>query len=363
MMKNNKTKINLAVIFGGRSDEHEVSLASAQSVLRALDTKKYNIVPISITKKGNWLVGSKGAAYLDLHASEISKEAAISLEASQSLVAIEDKKNLSDFAEGDLKGKIDLVLPILHGSYGEDGRIQGMLDMLGIPYVFSGVLAHALAMDKPRAKIVVKNAGVPVVAEYLLAERNNHDLDEVIKKLSLPLVVKPADLGSSVGITIAKDKKSLEKGIERARKYGRAVMLERYIAGREFTVTIMGDDAPETLPIIEIIPKISEFYDYEAKYEEGGSEHICPALIPDSVGHKMQDYAIKAFKAIGCKDLARVDLIWSRDDNEVYFIELNTIPGMTATSLAPEAARATGLEFSDFLDKLISGAIQRINPN
>src|SRR3989339_758783 len=363
MANNDKSKINLAVIFGGRSSEHEVSLASAKSVLKALSGDKYNTIPVAITKKGNWLIGAKGGEYLRLHAKSAGKENAISLESSQSLVTSKnnDEKNLSGFMEGEISGGIDLVLPILHGAYGEDGRIQGMLDMLGIPYVFSGVLAHALAMDKPRAKIVVKNAGVPVVAEYLLAERNNHDLDEVIKKLSLPLVVKPADLGSSVGITIAKDKKSLEKGIERARKYGRAVMLERYIAGREFTVTIMGDDAPETLPIIEIIPKISEFYDYEAKYEEGGSEHICPALIPDSVGHKMQDYAIKAFKAIGCKDLARVDLIWSRDDNEVYFIELNTIPGMTATSLAPEAARATGLEFSDFLDKLISGAIQRIN--
>lgn len=361
-MKKNRPKINLAVIFGGQSGEHEVSLASVKSVLRVLDTEKYNIIPIAITKKGNWLVGVKGAAYLDLHMAAAGKEDAISLESSQSLVAAESReKNLSNFVEGDAKGRIDLVLPILHGSYGEDGRIQGMLDMLGIPYVFSGVLAHALAMNKPRAKIVVKNAGVPVAADYLI--ENTYDPDDIVKKIPWPIVIKPVELGSSVGISVARDKQTLEKGIEAAFKYSQTVMLERYIPGREFTVTLMEEGAPKPLPVIEIIPKISDFYDYKAKYEEGGSEHICPAAIPEDIKLKMQDYAVRAFKAIGCRDLARVDFIWSQEDSEIYFIELNTIPGMTAFSLAPEAARANGLKFSDFLDKLISGAAERIGLN
>src|SRR3989339_1540039 len=359
MANNDKSKINLAVIFGGRSSEHEVSLASAKSVLKALSGDKYNTIPVAITKKGNWLIGAKGGEYLRLHAKSAGKENAISLESSQSLVTSKnnDEKNLSGFMEGEISGGIDLVLPILHGAYGEDGRIQGMLDMLGIPYVFSGVLAHALAMNKPKAKINVKNAGVTVAAERLLYDGENYDAEKIISELSLPLVIKPAELGSSVGIAIAKDKKSLEKGIADAFRYGRTVMLEKYIAGREFTVAVMGTDTPEALPVIEIIPKISDFYDYKAKYEEGGSEHVCPADITDNNRAKMQAYAVASFKAIGCRDLARADFIWSGEDDVIYFIELNTIPGMTATSLAPEAARAAGLDFTAFLDKLIAGAI------
>ncbi|MFH0892286.1 MAG: D-alanine--D-alanine ligase family protein [Candidatus Falkowbacteria bacterium] len=360
MIKNSQSKINLAVIFGGRSSEHEVSLASVKSVLKALDPEKYNIIPIAITKKGNWLVGTKGAAYLDLHASAAGKENAVSLESSQSLVTLKNEEtNLNNFAESDISRKIDLVLPILHGSYGEDGRVQGMLDMLGIPYVFSGVLAHALAMNKPKAKIIVKNAGVPVAAELLLLAGEDYDAEKIIAEFSLPLVIKPAELGSSVGITIAKDKKSLEKGIADAFRYGRTVMLEKYIVGREFTVAVMGADTPEALPVIEIIPKISDFYDYKAKYEDGGSEHVCPADIPDNIRAKMQAYAVACFKAIGCRDLARADFIWSGKDDAIYFIELNTIPGMTATSLAPEAARSAGLDFTAFLDRLIAGAINQ----
>ena len=353
-----KKKINLAIIFGGKSGEHEVSLASAISVMKALGKNKYNIIPIAITKKGNWLIGNKGEKYIKLHSASAGKENAISEKKSQSLVTI-NKKDLTNYSEGDTKGKkIDLVLPLLHGPFGEDGRIQGMLDMLDAPYVFSGVLAQALAMNKPKTKALVKNEGVLVARDILIRKNEKYNLNKIIKKLSLPIVVKPSELGSSVGMSIAKTKKELEPGIKTAFRYDREVLLEKFIKGRELTVPVMGNNPARALPVIEIIPKVSAWFDYRAKYEVGGSEEICPAKIPGKIKNKIQKQALAAYKAIGCKDLARVDFIWQKGSDKLYFLEINTIPGMTATSLVPKSAKAAGLTFSQFLDKLISQAIK-----
>jgi D-alanine-D-alanine ligase len=353
-------KINLAVIFGGQSGEHEVSLSSARGVMKNLDKGKYNIIPIAITKGGNWLIGDKGAEYMKMNESKIGKEGAISLEDSQNIVTIKDsEKSISNYAEGELKGKIDLVFPILHGPFGEDGRLQGMLDMLGMPYVFSGVLAHAIGMNKPKAKIVAANAGAPVPKDIVIKNEDELNLDEIIEKLSLPMMVKPAELGSSVGISLAKKKEDLKKGIEDAFSHGDEVILEQYIKGREFTVTVMGNNDPKVLAITEIIPLISEFYDYKAKYEDGGSKHVCPAEISDDDQEKIEKYSVAVFKSIGCNDLARIDFLWSEKENEYYFTDINTIPGMTPTSLAPEAAKVAGMDFTQFLDKLIEGAMRR----
>lgn len=353
-------KINIAVIFGGKSGEHEVSLSSARGVMKNLDKEKYNVVPIAITKKGNWLIGDKGAKYIQMNEDKIGKEGAISPEESQSLVTIKDEeRSLANYAEGNAGAKIDLVLPILHGPYGEDGRLQGMLDMLGVPYVFSGVLAHAIGMNKPKAKIIAATAGVPIAKDLVIMKDKKYDLDEIIAKLSLPLMVKPSELGSSVGISLAKTKADLEKGIQDAFSHGNEVILEQYIKGREFTVTVMGNEDAKALAITEIIPLISEFYDYKAKYEDGGSKHVCPAEISKEDEQKLKDYSVTTFKAIGCADLARVDFLWSERDNEYYFTDINTIPGMTPTSLAPEAARLAGMNFTQFLDKLIEGAMKR----
>lgn len=348
-------KINLAVIFGGQSKEHEVSVSSAQGVISALNKNKYRVMPIAITKKGNWLLGSKGREYLKLASTAAGQENGLSLKKSQSLVKT-SQRNLINYAEGEIpKKKIDLVLPILHGPYGEDGRLQGMLDMLEIPYAFSGVLAQALGMNKPKAKALAKQAGVKVPDDLVLKKGEKYKLNQLVQKL--PLVVKPAELGSSVGVAIVRSKKELAAGIKKAFEHGPEVLLEKYIPGREFTVTVMGQGLGQALPVIEIIPKISDFYDYKAKYEDGGSEHICPAKISKKITKELQASAQKTFAVIGCSDLARVDFLW--DGQDAYFIDINTIPGMTPTSLAPEAARAAGLNFSQFLDRIIKGALKR----
>jgi D-alanine-D-alanine ligase len=353
-------KINLAVMFGGRSGEHEVSLASASQVIKALDKNKYNIIPIAITKQGNWLVGSKGEEYLKLFSGK-AEEDGISKKKSQSLVTIRnEEKSLVNYAEGEVKGKkIDLVLPIMHGPFGEDGKLQGMLEMLGVPYVFSNTLAQALAMNKPKTQLIIKASGLPIPEYITIKQGQKYNLSKVIEKLSLPIVVKPAELGSSVGISIAQTRKQLAPAIKLAFKYGQEVMLERFINGRELTVTVFGNQPLRALPVTEIIPVISEFYDYKAKYQDGGSKHICPAKIPNNVKKKISDYAVRAFKAIGCADLARADFIWDNKKNQLYFLEINTIPGMTSVSLAPEAARVAGINFSKFLDMLINEALRR----
>lgn len=353
------SKLNLAVVFGGQSGEHEVSLKSANQVMSALNKEKYNIIPIAITKKGQWLVGDKGKEYMELNLPKASEEGGISVEQSQALVTIKQEEvGLVNFAEGDTgENKIDLVLPIGHGPYVEDGRMQGFFDMLGIPYLFSGTLSSALSMNKHKTKIMAKSVGIKIAKDMVVGKK--YKTEKIVKKLNLPVVVKPVELGSSVGISIAQTEGELKIAIDKALEHGDEVLLEQFIKGRELTVAVMGTKTPKALPVIEIIPKVSTFFDYKAKYQSGGSEEICPAEIPDEIMKKVQRYAVKVFKALGCRDLARADFIWNEETGKICFLEINTIPGMTATSLAPQAAKAAGMEFSDFLDKLIEGAIKR----
>ncbi len=346
-------KIKLGIIFGGRSNEHEVSLKSAKQVIDAIDKDRYIIIPIAITKKGAWLFEDDGMRYLDFNLVKAQEEGGVEKDAD-----FLSEKNDNVF---ELLRKVDLILPILHGPYGEDGRLQGMLDMLSVPYVFSGALASSLAMNKQKTKIIAKKYGLKVAKEIIVEKNKKYKLDSIVEKINFPIVIKPIELGSSVGIDIVKNKQELEKGIERALYYGERVMLEQYIKGRELTVGIMGEKTPKALPVIEIIPKLSSFFDYKAKYQVGGSQEICPANIPEEIQKKVQRNAIKIFKALGCRDLARADFIWKKDSKEIYFLEINTIPGMTATSLAPQAAKASGMNFSQFLDKLIASALKRKN--
>ena len=241
----------------------------------------------------------------------------------------------------------------MHGAFGEDGRLQGLLDMLGVPYVFSGCLANSLAMNKKKTKLVAVDSGILVVPDIIIKKGESYNISDLAQDFSLPLVVKPIEAGSSVGVAIVQSKEQLDLGIKEAFDSGEEVMLEKYIKGRELTVSILGTDEPVVLPVIEIIPEVSGWYDYKAKYDTGGSRHICPANIDKDLNDQINDYSLKIFKALGCKDLARADFILSEDDGQLYFLEINTIPGMTKTSLAPESAKVHGLSFSDFLDKLI----------
>lgn len=357
-MKNKK--INLAIIFGGQSDEHEVSLNSAKSVINYLDKEKYQIVPIAITKKGYWLIGKKGKKYLDLY-NGIKREGGLSLKKSESLVGVKRVKNdLINFAEGKINvKKIDLVIPMIHGTFGEDGKLQGMLEMLGLPYLFSDTLASALAMNKPKTQILAKNIGLNVLPHLTIKKNNKYNLKKIIKRIGLPIVVKPTEAGSSVGVSIARSIQELKQGLEKTFKLSFEIMLEKYKRGRELTVGIIGNETPRALPIIEIFSQISDFYDYQAKYQDRGSKHICPAKIPEKIKNKVQSDALKIFQSIGCRDLARADFIWSEADNKVYFLEINTIPGMTSVSLVPEAAQINGLDFNKFLDSIIKIGLKR----
>jgi len=325
-------KKRLAVIFGGQSGEHEVSLKSANQIMLALDKNKYKIIPIAITKSGHWLVGTEGREYLKANLKKSEVQGGVKKE----VIAKNRNKFPKEFPP------IDLVLPIMHGPLGEDGRLQGALEMLNLPYVFSGVLASALAMNKKKTKIIARTIGIKTAKDLSIFKNEKYDVKKIIAELGFPVVIKPVELGSSVGTSLAKSGKELLSGIDEALEYGDEVLLEQFIKGRELTVAVMENKTFNALPVIEIIPKISGWFDYRAKYEKGGSQEICPAKIPEKIRQKIQLQAVEIFKAIGCLDLARADFIWSELDEELYFLEINTIPGMTATSLTPQPLGSLG---------------------
>lgn len=310
-------KIRIALLSGGASGEREVSLKTGGKIYSALDKSKYEIFQY------------------------------------------DPKTDLKKFFNDACEKKFDLVFPALHGSFGEDGRLQGMLDMIGMPYVFSGCSSSALAMNKHKTKIIAREAGLDIADYAILKQNDKINSEEIINKLSLPVVIKPIDSGSSVGMSIANKAEELERGIVEAFKHSPETMLEKFIKGRELTVAVLqGEQKTKVLPVIEIIPKVSQWFDYKAKYEVGGSEEVCPARIPDEIKDKVQKYALKIFNSVECKDLARADFIWSQKDDKIYFLEINTIPGMTQTSLAPQAAEAAGIDFGTLLDILINNNIK-----
>ncbi len=312
-------KIKIALLSGGNSNEREVSLKTGEKIFQALNKDKYEIFRYDL------------------------------------------KNDLDKFIKDTSNRKFDLVFPALHGNFGEDGSLQGMLDFLRIPYVFSGCLASALAMDKFKTKRLVENFGIKVAKDYLIKKNQDYDIDRILIYLKFPMVVKPVSSGSSIGVTMAKNKKELETGIQEAFQYG-GVLLEEFIEGRELTAAVFGNGGDvKVLPIIEIKPKISKWFDYKAKYQIGGSEEICPASISDEIKIKIEKDSLKVFEILDCEDLVRLDFILNKENEKVYFLEVNTIPGMTETSLVPKSAQASGLDFPNFLDKLIEIAIKKSN--
>lgn len=305
-------KLRLALLLGGFSAEREISIKTGKNIAQNLDRKKYQVF------------------------------------------LFDPKKDLLKFILAAKEKKIDLVFPALHGPLGEDGTIQGMLELFGLPYVFSGMLASALAMDKEMTKRILKTEKILMPADVIL-EENYKQID--LKRIKLPVVVKPVHQGSSVGTFIVKIEKELEKALKEAFKFGPKVMIEEFISGREITGAVLGNDKPRPLPLIEIRPKISSFFDYRAKYEIGGSEEICPAPLSKSLTKKIQEMAVRVHQVLGCRGVTRSDFILK--GNKTYFLEINTIPGMTEISLVPQAAAKAGLSFPKLLDRLIKLALEK----
>jgi D-alanine-D-alanine ligase len=361
------TKLRVGVIFGGRSGEHEVSLMSARSVLAALDVRKYEVIQIGIAHDGGWWTGKDVIQAFErkVLAPELQAVSLLPDPTRQELVLLGQPAN--DLPPGLIRGmKIDVVFPVLHGTFGEDGTLQGALEMAEIAYVGAGVLGSALGMDKAVFKDVMRANHIPVVENIvLLRSEIEADMQAALRRsealAAYPLFVKPANLGSSVGITKCASRSDLMEGLIEAARYDRKVLVERGLDAREIEVSVLGNDHPQASAPGEILPS-REFYSYEAKYIDGTSGLIIPAPLPPVLFARIQELAIKAYRAIDCAGMARVDFLLEKSPlhgDGLYLGEVNTIPGFTQISMYPKLWEASGLPYPDLLDRLIELAIER----
>ena len=350
--------LSVCILFGGVSPEHEVSLRSAESVLNNIDESKYNVFPVGITKEGKWILYG-GKDYSDLPSGRWlthpdNRQAAISPIRGQGLLTF----------EGDcvVRQQIDVVFPVLHGENGEDGTIQGLLQRAGIPYVGPHVAASAVAMDKTLTKLVVDQAGITQAAWNLvrrsdMGSRMEGTLDALEARFAYPMFVKPAGTGSSVGVSKATEREDLKKALLEAGKYDDKVLVEEFIRGREIEVAVMGNESP-VASVCGEIDSGADFYDYDAKYITDTSVSYIPARIPEDVAETVRDTAVKVYKAIGCQGLSRVDFFVTWQENRVVFNEINTIPGFTSISMYPKLFGASGVPYSQLIDKLLELALE-----
>jgi D-alanine-D-alanine ligase len=348
-----KKVLRVGVLFGGRSGEHEVSLASAASVIRGLDPDKYEAVPIGITKDGHWLVGEGAVKMLP----EVLKGGRRVM-----LTADPTEAALVPLDRGSGAQRLDVVFPVLHGTFGEDGTIQGMLDLAGLPYVGAGVLGSAIGMDKDVAKRLCQTAGIPVVPWVSVSrwdwEKNREaTITEIESQFSYPVFVKPATLGSSVGMSKVHKAEELGPAIDLACEYGMKIMVEKAVTAREIEVSVLGNHDPKASVPGEIVPH-REFYDYTAKYLEDGTRLVIPAELKPSQIQKIQAIAVKAFRTLELAGMARVDFFVEKKGSKLYLNEVNTIPGFTSISMYPKLWEATGIPFRQLIDKLIELAFE-----
>ena len=307
-------KLRIAILAGGWSREREISLEGGRVVFDGLDKKKYDVEMYDPRTELKEIIAHRAT--------------------------------------------LDLAFILLHGRYGEDGRIQGLMDILGIRYVGSGVLASAMALNKKIAKEMYRTAGLSVAKDVILSSGTEFSAEDIMDKLKGPGVVKPLDEGSSLGMSVCRDRRELEKGIKEAFQYGREVMVEAFVEGTEVTCCVIGNDVPETLPLIEILPKEKyRFFNYEAKYSPGATTEICPAKIEKPLAERAAMSAVTAHRVLKCSVWSRTDMIIRNSD--IFVLETNTIPGMTRTSLFPLAARAAGMSFSELLDRLITLSLEK----
>jgi len=313
-------KTRVAVIYGGRSGEHEISLRSSKSIIQAMDRAKYDISEYFITKDGKWqphpIVPEPGA-----------------------------------------HPDIDVVFPVLHGTFGEDGTVQGLLELADLPYVGAGVLASSLSMDKEMMKRVCQQIGLPVV-EYVTQTRGCMDTAEITSRLPFPVFVKPANLGSSVGISKARDRAELEKALALAAQYDRKIIVERGINGREFECSVLGNERPEASLACEVMPS-RDFYDYEDKYLLDQAKFELPAKLEPEQMTELRRLAVECYRAVECEGMARVDFLLEGATGQLYINEINTIPGFTSISMYPKMWEKTGLPYPKLIDRLIELALER----
>ena len=355
-------KLRVGIIFGGRSGEHEVSYCSATSIINAIDKNKYTVIPIGITKQGKWISPQETARALQSGKIEgKSSVVLLSDPSSKALIYIDSNQGLNK--SPDLE-KLDVIFPVLHGPYGEDGTVQGLLELANIPYVGAGVAASAISMDKDLMKIIFQQKGLPVL-KWLTIKRKEWQVDRVEtlslvqKNFEYPLFVKPTNLGSSVGITKVHEKEELEKAIDLASSYDRKILIEQGLEeAREIECSVLGNDEPRASIVGEVRPA-GEFYDYDSKYIDKETQLIVPADLPDEVSQEVQEIALRAFKAVDAAGMARVDFFVSKKENKIYLSEINTIPGFTSVSMYPRLWEASGIPYSELISRLIQLALER----
>ena len=349
-------RLRVGVLFGGRSGEHEVSLASAASVIRGLDPDQYEAVPIGITKDGHWLVGEGAVKMLP----EVLKGGRRVM-----LTADPTEAALVPLDRGAGAQRLDVIFPVMHGTFGEDGTIQGMLELAGLPYVGAGVLGSAIGMDKDVSKRLCQEAGIPVVPWVTIQRWSWEKEPEAVRaeiegKFEYPVFVKPATLGSSVGMSKVHNTEELAPALNLACEYGMKILVEKAVTAREIEVSVLGNHEPQASVPGEIVPH-REFYDYTAKYLEDGTQLIIPAALKPSQVTKIQSLALKTFRTLGLSGMARIDFFLEKKRGKLYLNEANTIPGFTSISMYPKLWEASGISFRELIDKLIDLALEMHN--
>lgn len=359
----------VAVVFGGRSGEHAISCVTAAGVLRAIDRTDYDVVPIGITRGGRWVLTSDDPGRWELTAGVLPE--VLAEDGPQVVVPLESGvRELTVLEPAQVPrtlGEVDVVLPLLHGPFGEDGTLQGLLELADVRYVGAGVLASAVSMDKHYMKLILQAEGLPVGPHFVVGARQwQRDRDQVYQdaeELGWPVFVKPARAGSSLGISKVKGPADLEAAIEEARRHDPKVVVEAMISGREIECAVLespnGRPPATSLPGEIVVITGHEFYDFEAKYlDEGSVDLVCPARLPDEVTHRVREMAVRAFEVLGCEGLARVDFFVT-DDGEIIVNEINTMPGFTPVSMYPRLWQQTGLSYPELVDRLLKLALSR----
>jgi D-alanine-D-alanine ligase len=355
-------KLRVGLIFGGRSGEHEVSFCSATSIIKAINKDKYTVVPIGITKEGRWI--SPQDSKLALQSGKIEGKSTVILLNDPSCNALIHTDSNQRLDKNSTLERVDVIFPILHGPYGEDGTIQGLLELANIPYVGAGVAASAISMDKDLMKRIFQQKSLPIL-KWMTIKRKEWEKDKekifslIQNRFEYPLFVKPANLGSSVGITKVHKKEELEKAIDLASSYDRKILIEEGLEEvREIECGVLGNDEPRASVVGEVRPA-GEFYDYDSKYIDGGTQLIIPAELPYDVSKRVQEIALRAFKAVDAVGMARVDFFVSKKENKIYLSEINTIPGFTSVSMYPRLWVTSGMPYSELIDRLIQLALER----